>query len=103
MTRKRRTRDKKDPAKSIKSVISVGAVAATIVGWGAFARQALQTVSADPPVDVRAMVEEILGEIPGLASVDLPQKGGNTLRTVSLPRQSSSRRPSPITHTQSSR
>lgn len=102
MSRSKRNRDKRDPARNIKSVISVGALAATIVGWGAFARQALQTVSADPPVDVRAMVEGILGEIPGLASVDLPKQGGNTLRTVSLPRQSSSR-PSPITHTQSSR
>ena len=94
---------KSSPASGIKALISVSALASTLMGWGLLGKQGLTSAPASPAVDLRGIVEQILGELPTL----LPRRTGLTqrrtvLRSVSAPSQNSSR-PVPITRTQSSR
>jgi hypothetical protein len=94
---------KSSPASGLKALISVGALASTLFGWGLLGKQGLASTPPSPAVDLRGIVEQILGELPTL----LPRSTGSTLkrtalRSVTAPSQSSSR-PFPITRTQSSR
>lgn len=91
--------------------ISVSAVAATLVGWGALAREEMPEPVDLQGGDVRAKLDSILGELPQLAQVETGSSQGQgaaeeaptELRSVSLPRQQDSSRPKPVSRTQSSR
>jgi hypothetical protein len=90
----------------IKALVSISALASTLVGWGLLAKDSQQDVIADRPADIGALLEDILGPLPTLpgtsANQDEQATTGLTLRPVSLPAQSASG-PAPVTRTQSSR
>jgi hypothetical protein len=89
----------------IKALLSISALTATLVGWGLLAKDAQQDVAPNPPADVGALLNDILGPLPTPPSVsdrDQSQGSAVTLRPVSLPAQSASG-PAPVARTQSSR
>ena len=89
----------------VKALVSISALAATLVGWGILAKDARQDTAQDPPADIGALLEGILGPMPTPVTVpndDQSQGSGIALRPVSLPAGGSSQ-PAPVTRTQSSR
>jgi hypothetical protein len=111
MSNQRRRKRGGRPAAGAKMLISVSAVTATLVGWGAFASDEIQPAATEPSVrDVRSKVEAILGDMPGLVQVEkatpVQEKSPEPtpeLRVVNLPQQEKSSQPKPVSHTQSSR
>jgi len=101
----RRNHAKKKPASGLKSLISISALATTLVGWGVLGQQALQSGAPSQPADLGGIVQQILGDLPtlfqGSGSASTTRRA--TLRSVNLSTQSSSSRGFPITRTQSSR
>jgi hypothetical protein len=93
---------KSRPVGGVKALISVSALAGTLVGWGLFGKQGLQNSTPPQPVDVRSLVEQVLGELPKLLTDSSPNVRRRSLRSVNVSSSTSSR-PFPITRTQSSR
>jgi hypothetical protein len=105
-------RPKVNAASGVKALISVSALAGTLIGWGILGRQELvRDGSAPAPVSNTDAISQILGPLPTLVPQTASTIGQKTseepasspnLRTVTLPTRSSSR-PGPVTRTQSSR
>lgn len=111
MSRQKRSRGAARSAAGAKMFISVSAVAATLVGWGALARDELIPETADQPIqDVRSKVEGILGDMPELIQVEAAAPTQETpeaeptpeLRAVTLPKKEKSSRPKSVSRTKSS-
>jgi hypothetical protein len=99
---------KTNPAGGFKALISVGAVAISLVGWGLLGKQEVTNPSTSSSTNLLGdLIHEILGPLPTLVphflngTVD-NSTGGLRLRSVSAPNQVNSR-PGAITRTQSSR
>jgi hypothetical protein len=111
MSKQKRRKRGGHPAAGAKMLISVSAVAATLVGWGALASDEIQPAATEQPVqDVRSKVHELLGDMPELVKVEkaapVPEKipeATPELRVVTLPQQDKSSQPKPVSSTQSSR
>ncbi|MEJ2012179.1 MAG: hypothetical protein P8X64_08145 [Anaerolineales bacterium] len=102
MSGHRSRRRKPGPAKGVKALISMSALAGTLIGWGWFGRQGLQNSTPPQPVDVRGIVEQILGELPRLLTNSGSARRRSSLRSVNVSGRGSSSL-FPITRTQSSR
>ena len=95
----RRNRKKK-PTGGVKTLISISALATTLIGWGILGRQALQSGSSTQPADLGGIVDQILGELPTLFNGSNSRNRRSSLRSVNILNQSPS---FPVTRTRSSR
>ena len=101
--KKQRKNRRKRSVGGFKALISVSALATTLIGWGILGRQAQQTGSSTQPADLRGIVQQILGELPTLFSGSASRSQRTGLRSVNINNQSTSSSNFPVTRTRSSR